>query len=63
MWLYSLIHIVAKLCRMTINRNPMASSAREVYRAIDALDTSVDFDPALRELVRLRKNEPERATG
>jgi AhpD family alkylhydroperoxidase len=35
----------------------MSSSAREVYRAIDALDNSVDFDPALRELVRLRASQ------
>jgi AhpD family alkylhydroperoxidase len=35
----------------------MASSAREVYRAIDALDTSVVLDPALRELVRLRASQ------
>ncbi len=42
---------------MTINRTPMSSSAREVYRAIDALDNSVDFDPALRELIRLRASQ------
>jgi AhpD family alkylhydroperoxidase len=35
----------------------MSSSAREVYGAIDALDNSVDFDPALRELVRLRASQ------
>jgi AhpD family alkylhydroperoxidase len=42
---------------MSTNRIPMSSSAREVYRAIDALDNSVDFDPALRELVRLRASQ------
>jgi AhpD family alkylhydroperoxidase len=42
---------------MSIIRRSLSSSAREVYRAIDALDNSVDFDPALRELVRLRASQ------
>jgi AhpD family alkylhydroperoxidase len=35
-------------------RMPIARLARDPYRAMIALDDSVDFDPALRELVRLR---------
>ena len=35
----------------------MSSSAREVYRAIDALDASVVLDPELRELVKLRASQ------
>jgi AhpD family alkylhydroperoxidase len=42
---------------MTTERLSLASAARGVYRAIDALDDSVDFDPALRELVRLRASQ------
>jgi AhpD family alkylhydroperoxidase len=42
---------------MSNSRIPMSSSAREVYRAIDALDGSVVLDPALRELVRLRASQ------
>jgi AhpD family alkylhydroperoxidase len=42
---------------MTAKRIDLGSTARAVYRAIDALDQSVDFDPALRELVRLRASQ------
>ena len=38
-------------------RLALDQAAREVYRAIDALDASVDFDPALRELVRIRASQ------
>jgi AhpD family alkylhydroperoxidase len=38
--------------RISLNR-----AAHDVYRAIDALDASVDFDPALRELVRIRASQ------
>src|SRR2546423_1334174 len=42
---------------MSAKRIDLGSTARAVYRAIDALDQSVDFDPALRELVRLRASQ------
>jgi AhpD family alkylhydroperoxidase len=42
---------------MSITRTPMSKTAREVYRATQALDGSVDFDPSLRELVRLRASQ------
>jgi AhpD family alkylhydroperoxidase len=45
------------MAAMSTNRIPLSSSAREVYRAIDALDSSVVLDPALRELVRLRASQ------
>lgn len=35
----------------------MSSAAREVYRAVAALDRSVDFDPRLRELVKIRVSQ------
>ena len=35
----------------------MSKTARGVYRAIDALDESVEFDEPLRELVRLRASQ------
>ena len=38
-------------------RTPLQKTAPAVYRAIDALDASVDLDPALRELVRLRASQ------
>jgi AhpD family alkylhydroperoxidase len=42
---------------MSTTRRPLSKTARDVYRAIDALDESVDFDKALRELVRLRASQ------
>lgn len=42
---------------MSTSRTPMNKTAREVYRAIDALDESVAFDLPLRELVRLRASQ------
>ena len=38
-------------------RIALNKTAGAVYRAIDALDASVDFDPALRELIRLRASQ------
>jgi AhpD family alkylhydroperoxidase len=42
---------------MTTNRISLSRAARDVYRAIDALDESVDLDPTLRELVRIRASQ------
>jgi AhpD family alkylhydroperoxidase len=42
---------------MTTKRLSLASAAPAVYRAIAALDTSVDFDPALQELIRIRASQ------
>ena len=42
---------------MTTKRRSLSSTAPAVYRAIDALDSSVDLDPALRELVRIRASQ------
>jgi AhpD family alkylhydroperoxidase len=42
---------------MTTTRTPLNRSARDVYRAIAALDDSVDFDPTIRELVRIRASQ------
>jgi AhpD family alkylhydroperoxidase len=39
---------------MTTTRIAFSSAARDVYRAIDALDSSATFEPRLRELVRIR---------
>jgi AhpD family alkylhydroperoxidase len=41
----------------TETRIQLAKVARESYRALNALDESVDFDPALRELVKLRASQ------
>ena len=38
-------------------RIALNETAGAVYRAIDALDASVDFDPPLRELIRLRASQ------
>jgi AhpD family alkylhydroperoxidase len=38
-------------------RIALSKTAGAVYLAIDALDASVDFDPSLRELVRLRASQ------
>jgi AhpD family alkylhydroperoxidase len=35
----------------------LGRAARAPYRAVDALDSSVDFDPQLRELVRIRASQ------
>jgi AhpD family alkylhydroperoxidase len=42
---------------MSTTRTPLSVTARAVYRAIDGLDRSVDFDEPLRELVRLRASQ------
>ena len=49
--------MIAKICSMSTTRTPLSKTAREVYRAIDALDESVNFDEPLRELVRLRASQ------
>jgi AhpD family alkylhydroperoxidase len=41
----------------TQSRITLGKVARESYRALCALDDSVDFDPALRELVKLRASQ------
>jgi AhpD family alkylhydroperoxidase len=41
----------------TPQRISLAKAARDVYRAINALDETVDFDPPLRELIRLRASQ------
>jgi AhpD family alkylhydroperoxidase len=41
----------------TETRISLSKAARESYRALNALDESVDFDPALRDLVRLRASQ------
>jgi AhpD family alkylhydroperoxidase len=41
----------------TQSRISLGKIARESYRALAALDDSVDFDPALRELVKLRASQ------
>jgi AhpD family alkylhydroperoxidase len=41
----------------TRSRITLGKVARESYRALSALDDSVDFDPALRELVKLRASQ------
>jgi AhpD family alkylhydroperoxidase len=35
----------------------MAREAREAYRAMAAFDRSIDFDPSLRELVKIRASQ------
>jgi len=42
---------------MTTTRITFASTARDVYRAIAALDASAPFEPRLRELVRIRASQ------
>ena len=42
---------------MTTSRISLPNAARAVYRAIDALDSSADFEPRLRELVRIRASQ------
>jgi AhpD family alkylhydroperoxidase len=41
----------------TTKRISLGKAAPAVYKAIDALDESVDLDPALRELVRIRASQ------
>jgi AhpD family alkylhydroperoxidase len=41
----------------TSKRISLGKAAPAVYHAIDALDASVDFDPMLRELVRIRASQ------
>jgi AhpD family alkylhydroperoxidase len=57
MWPLPLSHLHPNVPCMTRNRISLSSSAPDIYRAIAALDHSVDFDPALRELVRLRASQ------
>lgn len=40
-----------------MDRISLGKVARDAYRALGALDDMVDFDPALRELVRLRASQ------
>src|SRR6059036_2909042 len=42
---------------MTTKRISLGSAARDVYRAIAALDSSVDLDPTLQELIRIRASQ------
>jgi AhpD family alkylhydroperoxidase len=42
---------------MATKRLSLGSAAPGVYRAIASLDDSVDFDPALQELVRIRASQ------
>jgi AhpD family alkylhydroperoxidase len=49
-------HFDSTVDRMT-KRIALNKAAGSVYRAIDALDESVEFDPALRELVRIRASQ------
>ena len=42
---------------MTPKRISLSAAAPAVYRALDALDTSVDFDPKLIDLVKLRASQ------
>ena len=42
---------------MSTPRITFAKAARDVYRAIDALDSSAVFEPRLRELVRIRASQ------
>jgi AhpD family alkylhydroperoxidase len=42
---------------MTTTRISLGSAAPAVYRAVDALDQSVDFDPRLQELLRIRASQ------
>ena len=42
---------------MTTSRITFASTARDVYRAIAALDASAPLEPRLRELVRIRASQ------
>jgi AhpD family alkylhydroperoxidase len=42
---------------MTPPRISLASAAPAVYRAVNALDASVDFDPLLIELIRIRASQ------
>ena len=39
------------------DRISLSAAAPGVYRAINALDRSVDFDPTIRELVRIRASQ------
>jgi AhpD family alkylhydroperoxidase len=42
---------------MASSRISFPAVGRDVYRALDALDASVDLDPPLRELVKLRASQ------
>jgi AhpD family alkylhydroperoxidase len=42
---------------MSTPRITFSKAARDVYRAIDALDSSAVFEPRLRELVRIRASQ------
>jgi AhpD family alkylhydroperoxidase len=42
---------------MSTPRITLPTAARDVYRAIGALDASVDLEPRLRELVRIRASQ------
>ena len=42
---------------MAASRISLSQAARAVYRAIDALDSSAELEPRLRELVRIRASQ------
>jgi AhpD family alkylhydroperoxidase len=48
---------VVVMSTSTQTRITLGNVARESYRALSALDDSVDFDPSLRELVKLRASQ------
>jgi AhpD family alkylhydroperoxidase len=48
---------VPAMSTSTESRITLSKVARESYRALAALDDSVDFEPALRELVKLRASQ------
>jgi AhpD family alkylhydroperoxidase len=54
---WQLDHPHPTLAAMTTKRLSLGKTAPAVYGAIDALDSSVDLDPALRELVRIRASQ------
>jgi AhpD family alkylhydroperoxidase len=53
-WPWKLDQSHSNVVAMTTKRLSLSSAAPRVYRAIAALDASVDFDPPLQELIRIR---------
>jgi len=64
-WTLSLIHFCRTVTSMTISellaaiepRMAVGRAAPNPYRALDAFDRSIDLDPRLRELVRIRVSQ------
>jgi AhpD family alkylhydroperoxidase len=64
-WTLSLIHFCRTVASMTISellaaiepRMAVGRAAPNPYRALDAFDRSIDLDPRLRELVRIRVSQ------